>query len=103
MTHRGGKHTNQNRLWLARKRRGLGQKQVAYLLAHQSPDQISRYEQGVKLPTLSTALMLEIIYGAPIRLLYRELYEQLRTEIGERLESQPILKESYGALLDLAE
>ena len=73
-----------NQLWLARKRLGLGQKQVAYLLKHKTTDQVSRYEQGARLPGLKLLLQLEIIYGLPPRLLYRAYYEQLQAEIAER-------------------
>jgi transcriptional regulator with XRE-family HTH domain len=83
----GGKNNIQNRLWLTRKRRGLKQKQVAYLLNHRNVDQISRYENGSRTPTLEAALKLEIIFGVPIRLLFTDLHEQLRVEIRERAES----------------
>lgn len=83
----GGKNKIQNRLWLTRKRRGLQQKQVAYLLNHRNVDQISRYENGSRMPTLLAALKLEIIFGVPVRLLFPDLHEQLRAEIRERAET----------------
>src|SRR5437870_13110734 len=81
---KGGKNKTENRLWIARKKRGFEQKQVAHLLNHKSVDQISRYENGSRLPKLQTALKLEIVYGVPLRLLFTDLYSQLRTEIKER-------------------
>jgi len=81
---KGGSNKNQHRLWLARKRRGLKQKQIAHLLSHKSIDQISRYENGTRLPKLQTALKLEIIYGIPLRLLFSDLYVQLRGEVKDR-------------------
>ena len=90
----GAKNRIQNRLWLTRKRRGLKQKQIAYLLNHRSVDQISRYENGSRTPKLLAALKLEIIFGVPVRLLFPELHEQLTAEIRERAETSPSLKES---------
>lgn len=73
-----------NQLWLARKRMGLGQKQVARLLNHQTTDQVSRYEKGERMPGLRLLLQLEIIYGVPPRVLYRDYYEELQAEITSR-------------------
>jgi transcriptional regulator with XRE-family HTH domain len=89
----GGRNTSKNRLWETRKRRGLEQKQVAYLLNHHTPDQVSRYELGTRLPTLEIALLLEMIYGAPLRILYQNLYEQLQGELRDRLKHLPQLRE----------
>ena|SRR2546423_7335478 len=96
----GGRNTVENRLWSVRKRRGLEQKQVAYLLNHHTPDQVSRYELGARLPTLETALLLEIIYGAPLRVLYKDLYERLQDEFRERLKRVPQLQERLTEFLD---
>lgn len=70
-----------NQLWLARKRLGLGQKHVAYLINHKTTDQVSRYEKGWRIPGLKMLLQLEIIYGVPTRFLYQDWYEELRQEI----------------------
>jgi transcriptional regulator with XRE-family HTH domain len=92
----GGKHKFQERLWLARSRRNLKQKQIAYLLGHNSLDQVSRYENGSRLPTLQTALKLEIILGVPVRAMFPELYASLRSEIRERGTASRGLKEKLG-------
>jgi len=80
----GGVTDLPNRLWQARKRRGLGQKQVSILLNHKQIDQLSRFEQGSRVPNLHHALMLEILYGVPVRLLFHGLYEQLQAELREK-------------------
>ncbi len=77
---------NKHRLWQARHKAGLEQKQVALLLGHHSTDQISRYERGTRTPTLKTALKLEITYGISVGLLFQELYEQCRREVAESNE-----------------
>jgi transcriptional regulator with XRE-family HTH domain len=88
-----GKRAVENRLWQTRKRRGLEQKHVAYLLNHHTADQVSRYELGTRMPTLETALLLEMIYGAPLRVLYKDLYERLQTQFRDRLLRLPQLNE----------
>lgn len=88
-------NTPHNQLWLARKRLGLGQKQVAYLLNHKTTDQVSRYEKGARLPGLKLLLQLEIIYGVPPRILYRDDYEQLQAELTERANSLQTLSSTY--------
>lgn len=85
----GGKHKKHIHLWLARKRAGLRQKQVAHLLGHRTVDQVSRYEKGTRMPTLETALMLEIIYRTPLRMLFSDLYEELHGKISQKRESNP--------------
>lgn len=70
------KQKHKNYLALMRKKNALGQKQVAALLGHNSIDQISRYERGVKIPSLEIALKFGIIYKIPLQVLfygYREL------------------------------
>jgi transcriptional regulator with XRE-family HTH domain len=94
-----GGNTVENHLWQVRKRRGLEQKQVAYLLNHHTPDQVSRYELGTRLPTLETALLLEMIYGAPLRVLYKDLYERLQAVMKGRLERVPQLHERLAEFL----
>jgi transcriptional regulator with XRE-family HTH domain len=99
MSSEGGKIPFSNRLWRARKRCGLVQKQVAYLI-EKTVDEVSRYERGIHQPELQTLLALEIIYGTPLRLLFPELYEQVRARITERIEDREALRPKYQALLE---
>ena len=91
----GGKIKLSNRLWLTRKRLGLKQKQIAYLLGLLNQNQVSRFEHGGRLPTLETALRLEIILQTPLRMLYSELYERLKQELREKIKANPTLRRSY--------
>lgn len=68
----------------ARRRCGLDQKQVALLLAHGNTNQISRYENGERTPSLETIIKLEIIYHTPIRILFQAYFEKFQAEIAER-------------------
>lgn len=84
-----------NRLWLARKRLGYEQKQIAQLLSQKSVNLISRYETGLNVPILKTALKLSIIYKLPVRVLlhgyYRECWEELAAR-AKTLNQESILK-----------
>ena len=79
------KQKHKNHLFLIRKRNVFGQKQVAFLLGHKTTDQISRYERGARLPSLKTALKLQIIYRLPIETLLHGYYKKCLDEI----ENQP--------------
>jgi transcriptional regulator with XRE-family HTH domain len=75
-----------NRLWQARKKLGLEQKQIAFLLGHKTCDQLSRYERGVKTPGMRTALKLEVILQVPVSTLFPEHYRDYRSEITTRMK-----------------
>jgi transcriptional regulator with XRE-family HTH domain len=80
-------------LWLARKRKGLEQKHLAHLLNQRNVNQISRYENSTRLPTLQTALALEIMLGAPARVLFADLYDQVQVQIHERAKTDHTMRE----------
>lgn len=89
-----------NRLWLARKRLGYEQKQIAQLLAQKSVNQISRYETGLNIPSLKTALKLSIIYKLPIRVLFEKYYRECREELIDRAKN---LNQEAALKFDLTE
>jgi transcriptional regulator with XRE-family HTH domain len=62
-------------------------KQVARLLGHKTASMLSRYERGLALPPLPTALKLEVVYRIPVAFLYQELYRQLKERV-RTLEDQ---------------
>lgn len=89
------KNNANNGLWLSRKRLGLGQKQIAYLLGHKTTDQVSRYEQGRRIPGLKLLLQMEIIFGVPGRVLYQEYYSELKQQILKKVEANKSIREKY--------
>ena len=77
-----------NGLWMYRKKRGLSQKQIAYLMGHKSTAHISHYERGEKLPSLTNALKLEVILGGVfVSFLFPELFSRIRHEVHARREA----------------
>lgn len=97
MQRKGGVPRTHNRLWLARKRRGLEQKHVAALLGL-SREQVSRFEKGQRIPNLKTALGLQIILGVSVRLLFSDLYDELEEEIAHRIAQSAAFRRMYGEL-----
>ncbi len=75
-----------NCLWKYRKRMGFTQRQVSAILTHMSQPNLSHLERGDKLPTLITALKLEIIYRVPVAFLFPAHYARLKAAIREKEE-----------------
>ena len=59
-------------------------------IGHKTTDQISRYERGVRMPNVKTALKLELIYRTPIGLLFPEHFEQSEEEIAAKAAQSQI-------------
>ena len=77
-----------NGLWTYRKKRGLSQKQIAYLMGHKSTAHVSHYERGEKLPSLANALKLEVILGGVfISFLFPKLFSRIQQEVHARRQS----------------
>src|SRR5262245_56925839 len=75
-----------NRLWIYRHKLRLGHKQVAYLMGIRDVANISRWERGEILPSLTNALKLEFILGVPVRFLFHELSADIQQRVTSRRE-----------------
>ena len=76
----------ENYLRTYRKRSGLTQREVAFLLGSRNGAQLSRYEKQRRLPPLRTALAFEAIFKIPLAELFAGLRESVRRETSERIE-----------------
>ena len=74
----------ENYLRTYRKKSGLTQREVAFLLGCQNGAQVSRYERRRRLPPLGTAFAWEAIFGVPAA----ELFAGLRENIGEDIKKR---------------
>ena len=73
-----------NYLRTYRKRAGLSQDEVAFLLGGGCGTQVSRYELGKRLPSLETALALEAILGVPVKKIFLGRFSKVDLEVRER-------------------
>lgn len=79
-----GKLTNYLRAY--RKRAGLTQREVAFLLGLKARGPISEIEKRRRVPLLRTALALSTIFGIPVEELFSGMCDSIGTEIEERLD-----------------
>ena len=68
-----------------RKRYGLSQSDVAFLVDGSGKGQVSRHERDGVVPGLQTALALQIIFGVPPQELFPNLCESIEQLVGARL------------------
>ena len=78
-------HKLENYLRTYRKRSGLTQREVAFLVGCRNGAQVSRYEKRRRLPPLRTALACEAAFGVPVSELFAGLREAAGKTVGERL------------------
>lgn len=73
-----------NYLRASRKRAGLSQEDLAFLLGCGSGTKVSRYELFRRQPGLSSVFALEAIFGKPARELFAGIYEDAEQQTAER-------------------
>ena len=78
-----------NHIFNMRRNRRLLQKQLAVLVGHRYTHMISKYEHGLRLPPLETALLLEIALGVRLPDMYPDLYRHLQTLVLKRSKVLP--------------
>ena len=76
----------QNYLRMHRKRTGLSQDEVAFLLGCQTGANVSRYERFARQPNLETAFACEVIFGIPARELFAGVYQKVEETIHQRAQ-----------------
>lgn len=66
-----------NYLRTHRKRSGLSQDEVAFLLGCRHGTKVSRYERNAREPGLETALAYEAVFGVPVRELFAGIVDKV--------------------------
>ena len=87
-----------NYMRVYRKRLGLSQNEVAFLLGWRNASQPSRYEHFSRIPTLRTALALAVIFQISVQELFSGEYQKVENAVcrrAQRLEAQ-LARESPG-------
>jgi transcriptional regulator with XRE-family HTH domain len=67
-----------------RKRGGLTQDEMAFLLGCQSGTKISRFERLARRPNLRTALACQVVFGVPAHKLFPGLFAEVEKTVIER-------------------
>jgi transcriptional regulator with XRE-family HTH domain len=73
-----------NYLRAHRKRLGLSQDEIAYLLGAASGAKVSRYERFVRGASFETALACEAVFKRPASELFAGLYKKIEREVAAR-------------------
>jgi transcriptional regulator with XRE-family HTH domain len=68
-----------------RKKSGLTQSEVGFLLGRSNGAQISRYEKRRRLPPLQIALALEALLGVPVSQLFAGIHDSADADIRKRM------------------
>jgi hypothetical protein len=76
-----------NYLLANRKRLGLSQVDVAFLLAAESGEKVCRHERFLRSPSLENALAYEAIYKRTASELFSGMYRKIEREVGVRAKS----------------
>lgn len=71
-------------LWRFRKRDGLTQEDMAFLIGSDDGSTISRYERGMREPSLRAAFAYEVAFGVAARELLPGVYEEVEHETKKR-------------------
>jgi transcriptional regulator with XRE-family HTH domain len=74
----------ENYLRMYRKRSGLTQQDMAYLLGFEDKSQVSRYEKRKRVPPLGMALACEAALGIPVGVLFAGIREAAGKQIRRR-------------------
>lgn len=80
-------HRLANYLKTYRKRSGLTQREVAFLLGWKFGEQLSRYEKRHRIPTLIDALACEAVFNVPVGKLFAGARDAIAQEIKARVET----------------
>lgn len=101
-----------NYLKMFRKRSGLSQREVAFLLGCRHGSKVSRYERGERVPNAQTVFGYEAIFRVPSKQLFRGLAEATADQVRHRtrrlmrqLDQQartPAVKHKVEFLVDVA-
>jgi transcriptional regulator with XRE-family HTH domain len=76
----------QNYLRTHRKRSGLSQQELAFLLGCRSGAKVSRYESFARQPIIQTVFAYELLFGTPSRELFAGIFQRVEEETLRRVQ-----------------
>jgi transcriptional regulator with XRE-family HTH domain len=75
-----------NYLRTYRRRSGLSQKEMAFLLGCREESKVSRYERRVRCPNSKTLIAYEVIFGTSTRELFTGTFEKVEKATAKRAQ-----------------
>lgn len=84
-----------NYLRSSRKRSGLSQDEVAFLLGAQDGAKVCRYERFMRRPSLETAFACQVVFRTPASELFAGLFEEVKEKIKARAKSLAVRKDKH--------
>src|SRR5262245_12507020 len=75
-----------NYIRMHRKRAGLSQAEMAFLLGCNTGAKVSRYERFARRPNLETVFACEALLGVPARELFAGIYQKVEETIHQRAQ-----------------
>ncbi len=95
-------HKLDNYLKTHRKRAGLTQDEVAFLLGYKNGTKISRLEKSICQPDFRTALALQVFFGTPANEIFPGIFSKVETEVSNRarLLSRKLCKTQHNPVVD---
>lgn len=69
-----------------RRRLGLTQRELAYVIGYKSDSQISHIENGSRTPQLAEVLIIELVFGIPAVTIFPEIRLAVGSRVGYRLK-----------------
>ena len=81
----------------------LSQKELAYLLGATTHAKVSRYEAGLRIPSLESGLAYEAALGAPVAKLFGGRYEAIQKEVEARRRKLEAQKEKGASVASLTQ
>lgn len=85
-----------NRIRQLRMEKGLTQRELAFIVGYESLSTFAQLEAGRKLPSLPTALKLEVALQRLVPDIFPELYDQVRDGVAQRRMEVFARKEARG-------
>lgn len=71
----------------ARRRSGLNQTELSFLVGQKGGTGISRIEGGERVPSVEMALAFEAIFRIPVRVLFEEIFVKVEAEVKSQANS----------------
>lgn len=78
--------SHHNLLRVLRRRLGLNQRELAYLIGYDSDSQLSRLENGSRFPYLTEVLLIELVFGRASKDIFPGLHRTVTTELKARVK-----------------